>query len=175
MLLNTMVMISGGRNYLLATPGAREDQTQGCVKSAAYVPPTMIAIFLLVSTLSLLSLVAFLTMFLWFTILKRNLPQNDVREIETVPQDVLEWALLAARRHTLGPANHGENDLADANGANMNLPLIQEGTGAPEVDHAVDGAGATPIEAKELREFRIGFERENGEGRTVGIFRRASR
>ncbi|EFY87060.1 hypothetical protein MAC_06849 [Metarhizium acridum CQMa 102] len=203
MLLNTMIMISGGRNYLLATPGARQDQTQGCVKPAAYVPPTMIAIFLFVLALFVLSLLAFLILSLWFRILKGNLPEGDIREIETVPQDVLEWALLAARGHSLGPrvpqpgaavhnaqdegnnggemeelgpANHGENDLAAVNGANMDLPLIQEGPGAPvagDPGGAGDGAGVMLIEARELGEFRIGFERVDGEGRTVGIFRRA--
>lgn len=205
MLLNTMVMISGGRNYLLATPGVRQDQTQGCVKPAAYVPPTMIALFLLVLALSLLSLLAFLTLSLWYRILKGNLPGDDVREIETVPQDVLEWALLAARGHAyrarvpqpgaavhnaqgrgkngeemeeLYPVNLGENDLAAANGANMDMPLIQQGPGAPaagDLGGMGDGAGVVPIEARDLREFRIGFGRVDGEGRTVGIFRRAGR
>lgn len=104
MLLNSMVMISGGNNYLLAKPTTGEDHTQGCIKVVAYVPPAMIGLFSFVGGVFLIST------FLFFRSLRRlrrlrddlRLTQAVVKELDIIPQDVLGWAVLAAREHSAG-------------------------------------------------------------------------
>lgn len=98
MLLNTMVMISGGDNYLLGVPPPGADKTQGCVVIAAYVPPAIIGIFFAAAGLLAGVVLAYGVAAVQ---LKHSMGRQPVKkaEIETVPQSVEEWAMLAAREH----------------------------------------------------------------------------
>ena len=100
MLLNTMVMVSGGNNNLNSAPAADDDQTQGCLSTVAYAPTGMAVVVLFVAALLVVLGIAWLcaSFHLWH--LKRHAnPRNPGRadEIERLPQAIEEWALLAAR------------------------------------------------------------------------------
>ncbi len=75
------------------TPAPDDDQTQGCIGTAAYVPPAMIGVFAGVGGLSVLVLLACLIIACWLRSQKRSLAPD------TVPQSVDEKVLLAARDH----------------------------------------------------------------------------
>ncbi|RKK68717.1 hypothetical protein BFJ69_g13352 [Fusarium oxysporum] len=176
MLLNSMVMISGGNNYLLAKPVTGEDQTQGCIKVAAYVPPVMIGLFSFVGGLFLIST------FLFFRFLLRlrrirtdlDLEQAVVKELDSIPQDVLKWAVLAAREHSAGvelrivPRLNASQDGGRADDSLLNG---QEGApgGTAEESGNLESGSCKPIHsvqlqgkeepvvtAEDLRYFKIG-------------------
>ncbi|KAF5560588.1 hypothetical protein FNAPI_4122 [Fusarium napiforme] len=99
-LLNTMTMISGGNNYLLAEPGPGQDKTQGCLVRAAYVPTVMVVIFLAVAGLGITAFVA------WCITSIRLF--RSPSELEALPLSAEEWATFAAREYlSTANNNHG--------------------------------------------------------------------
>ncbi|SPJ93285.1 uncharacterized protein FTOL_13891 [Fusarium torulosum] len=110
MLLNTMTMISGGSNYLLATPPAGEDTSQGCRKPAAYVPSTMVGIVVVVTVLCVLTCSAWCTIAIRLCYAKRSVQwPKSAREVEALPLSVEEWATFGAREHAIAAAAQGRN------------------------------------------------------------------
>ncbi|KAF5596018.1 hypothetical protein FPANT_4452 [Fusarium pseudoanthophilum] len=100
MLLNTMTMISGGNNHLLAEPGPGRDKTQGCLARAAYVPTVMVVIFLAVAGLGITAFVA------WCITSIRLI--RSPSELEALPLSAEEWATFAAREYLSTASNsHG--------------------------------------------------------------------
>jgi hypothetical protein len=99
-LLNTMTMISGGNNYLLAEPEAGQDKTQGCLARAAYVPTVMVVIFLVVAGLGITAFVA------WCITSLRLF--RSPSELEALPLSAEEWAAFAAREY-LSTANNNQD------------------------------------------------------------------
>lgn len=174
MLLNTMVMISGGNNYLLATPLAGEDQTQGCVKVVAYVPLVMIGLFSFVGGLFLVSILLFIVSLSRLRRVRSNLGERVVDELDTIPQDVLEWALLAARGQSVDADQRemvGMSPVPDHGYTYDPLLYGQEGGGStarrsgnpkagfyqPVQSGQPQGGGVPIVEARELKGFKIGF------------------
>ncbi|KAF5681910.1 hypothetical protein FDENT_7879 [Fusarium denticulatum] len=99
-LLNTITMISGGNNYLLAEPGPGQDKTQGCLARAAYVPTVMVVIFLAVAGLGVTAFVA------WCITSIRLF--RSPSELEALPLSAEEWATFAAREYlSTANNNHG--------------------------------------------------------------------
>ncbi|KAF4449544.1 hypothetical protein F53441_7203 [Fusarium austroafricanum] len=91
MLLNTMTMVSGGNNYLLAEPAAGQDTTQGCLVRAAYVTTVMVAIFIVVAALGI-------TSFVGWCITAISLFRAP-SELDALPLSPEEWAAFAAREY----------------------------------------------------------------------------
>ncbi|KAH7136327.1 hypothetical protein EDB81DRAFT_844386 [Dactylonectria macrodidyma] len=181
MLLNTMVMISGGGNYLLAKPLAGGDRTQGCIKVVAYVPLVMIGLFSFVGGLFLASIPLFLLSLSWLRRVRSGLGERVVNELDTIPQDVLEWAVLAAWGQSVDADQLemvGMGAVPD-HGHLYDLLLIgHEGavSSARELVHGGMQGGVPIVEARELRNFKIGFSRpiqagRLGEGATQGRIR----
>lgn len=194
MLLNTMVMISGGNNYLLAKPLAGGDQTQGCIKVVAYVPLVMIGLFLFVGGLFLVSIFLFIVSLSRLRRVRSGLEGRIVNELDTIPQDVLEWAVLAARGQSedtdqremvgMGPVpDHGHMDdhlLYGQEGAAstaQGLGNLEAGFYQPVQGGQLQGGEVPIVEARELRDFKIGFSQPiqagglGGEGATQGRIR----
>ncbi len=121
MLLNTMVMISGGNNNLNSAPAADDDQNQGCLSTVAYVPTGMVVVAISVAALLVVLAIAWLCAWLHLSYLKRHAkPRNPGRagEIELLPQAIEEWALLAAR----GPQAAEELAVLPAQGPHGAVP-----------------------------------------------------
>lgn len=194
MLLNTMVMISGGDNYLLAEPPAGGDQTQGCIKVVAYVPLVMIGLFSFVGGLFLVSILLFIVSLSWLRRVRSGLGERVVNELDTIPQDVLEWAVLAARGQSVDTDQRemvGMGTVPDH--GHMYDPLLYGQEGAvrtarelgnlkagfyqPVQGGQIQGGGVPIVKARELRSFKIGFSqpiqagRLGGEGATQGRIR----
>ncbi|KAF4434585.1 hypothetical protein F53441_13678 [Fusarium austroafricanum] len=130
MLLNTMTMVSGGSNYLLATPPAGEDTSQGCRVLAAYVPPTMVGIVGVVTALGVLTCSAWCTIAIRLRYAKRDVQwPKSAREVEFLPLSVEEWAAFGARERLIAVTAQGGNA----------------------------GNAVAPVEATELKNFGVGF------------------
>ncbi|RBA13913.1 hypothetical protein FPRO05_02705 [Fusarium proliferatum] len=122
-LLNTMTMISGGNNYLLAEPGAGQDKTQGCLARVAYVPTVMVVIFLAVAGLGVTAFVA------WCITSIRLF--RSPSELEALPLSAEEWATFAAREYlSTGNNNH---DVAVAPVETYELKSFSVGFSQPNI------------------------------------------
>ncbi|KAG4266935.1 hypothetical protein FPRO04_04547 [Fusarium proliferatum] len=122
-LLNTMTMISGGNNYLLAEPGAGQDKTRGCLARVAYVPTVMVVIFLAVAGLGVTAFVA------WCITSIRLF--RSPSELEALPLSAEEWATFAAREYlSTGNNNH---DVAVAPVETYELKSFSVGFSQPNI------------------------------------------
>ncbi|MCJ1311247.1 hypothetical protein MMC25_004918 [Agyrium rufum] len=95
--LNTMVMVQGGNNYVLASPPAGEDQTQGCLAVVTNVPRVVEALFMIVAVLfGAICLLSF------FYALRIWMQDRELRRLtRSLPDDVSGWASVAVREHLI--------------------------------------------------------------------------
>ncbi|KAK6440437.1 hypothetical protein LTR95_003345 [Oleoguttula sp. CCFEE 5521] len=83
-LLNSLVMVAGGGNYLLASPPA-DHITQGCIKEITYIPPWVIYLAFVTAASLVLSLIA--TVYFWCTL--RFNPNRAA--VEDAPTNLYTW------------------------------------------------------------------------------------
>nr|OQO16865.1 hypothetical protein B0A51_15306 [Rachicladosporium sp. CCFEE 5018] len=88
-LLNSLIMVAGGSNYLLSPPPA-DHTTQGCITQITYIPPWVI--YLALATAASLVLASVVTFYFWCTL--RFNPNRAA--VEDAPTNLYTWIRHAA-------------------------------------------------------------------------------
>ena len=97
-ILNSMMMVAGGENYLLDT--TQEHSTQGCVLKRTLIPWQVM--FLAAMALFLLIILTFS----WALTVYRTLRLKDLRVVGEVPHDLLTWMAQAPHDLRNGTTGH---------------------------------------------------------------------
>jgi hypothetical protein len=95
LLLNTMLMVQGGSNYLLQTLAPDADQTYGCLKFATEVPVVVEALVFISAALLVVTFLALLII----QIRLMAQPKAERQATKNFPDGVVSWAALAATEH----------------------------------------------------------------------------
>ena len=96
LVLNSMVMIGAGGNYLLsvAPPGS----TQGCLAQGTLIPTAMLAIFAIVTFI----FVALLLYLIVLVVRYYSFPSSSRSQISTTPNGLVDWIVQAAQASLSG-------------------------------------------------------------------------
>ena len=171
-LLNTMTMIAGGNNYLLASPQADADQTQGCLVPATLVPPVMVGIFFGTTALFIAMVIAWAVTLVLLKNCKSHLIYEKAKALEMVPHNLQSWALLSAREHNINLSQLGY--AGPSSGSQREAEGLLHSAGYhnyPLADMGAAGRGSTTstlLKDKDLLRFRVGFAQ--GDSTRIRVF-----
>ena len=122
-ILNSMMMIAGGQNYLLNT--TQEHATQGCILKRTLIPWEVI--FLASLALFLLKILTLS----WALIVYRTLRLKEIRVIGDVPHDLLTWMAQPSNdlRHGTTGQDHVSQSVSPRDLCNWRFGLGMDGRG----------------------------------------------
>jgi hypothetical protein len=93
--LNSMIMVTGGGNYLLSIPAG--NTTQGCITPRTYIPWAVVTLAAVVATMALLLLVFWHYLLTRIHFVGRRQKMELVESVKYTPGSIFTWMVEAVR------------------------------------------------------------------------------